>query len=135
MRFPVVLHTDDGEHYGVIVPDMPGCFSAGDGVDDALNSVLEAIDLHIEGMMDERMPLPVPASIERHKADPDLAGGLWALVEVDMSRYEGKAEKINITLPRYLLCRIDDAAKASGSSRSGFLAYAARKAMMPERTA
>jgi predicted RNase H-like HicB family nuclease len=132
MRFAVVLHTDDEEHYGVTVPDLPGCFSAGEGVDDALNSVMEAIDLHLEGMMEEGMALPVSAPIEQHKSDPDFAGGVWALVEVDMSRYEGRAEKINITLPRYLLRRIDDAAKLAGSSRSGFLADAARKAMMPE---
>jgi len=33
MQFPVVLHTDDGTHYGVIVPDLPGCFSGGTGID------------------------------------------------------------------------------------------------------
>ncbi|WP_414649587.1 type II toxin-antitoxin system HicB family antitoxin [Dyella sp.] len=49
MRFPVVLHTDDGQHYGVTVPDLPGCYSAGDSIDDALIQVLEAIDLHLEG--------------------------------------------------------------------------------------
>ena len=132
MRFPVVLHTDDGQHYGVTVPDMPGCFSAGDGLDDALLSVQEAIDLHLEGVIEEGYPVPVPAALEMHFANPDYTGGVWALVEVDMSRYEGKAEKINITLPRYLLHRIDEAAKAAGSSRSGFLAFAARKAMQPE---
>ncbi len=36
MRFPVVLHTDDGTHYGVTVPDLPGCLSRGDSIDDAL---------------------------------------------------------------------------------------------------
>jgi len=30
MRFPVVLHTDDGVRFGVTVPDLPGCFSGGD---------------------------------------------------------------------------------------------------------
>lgn len=53
MRFPVVLHTDDGQHYGVIVPDLPGCYSAGDSIDDALVQVLEAIDLQLEGMMED----------------------------------------------------------------------------------
>ena len=132
MRFPVVLHTDDGQHYGVTVPDMPGCFSAGDGLDDALSSVQEAMDLHLEGTVEDGELLPVPGALATHQANPDYAGGVWALVEVDMSRYEGKAEKINITLPRYLLHRIDEAAKAAGSSRSGFLAFAARKAMIPE---
>ena len=42
MRFPVVLHSDDGIRFGVTVPDLPGCFSAGDTFDAALDSVVEA---------------------------------------------------------------------------------------------
>lgn len=36
MKFTVVLHADDGQLDGVTVPDLPGCFSAGDDLDDAL---------------------------------------------------------------------------------------------------
>lgn len=39
MKFIVVLHTDDGQRYGVTVPDLPGCFSGGDTLDTALESV------------------------------------------------------------------------------------------------
>lgn len=39
-----------------------------------------------------------------------------------VERYFGPAEKINITLPRLLLAKIDDYAKAHGATRSGFLA-------------
>jgi predicted RNase H-like HicB family nuclease len=65
MRFPVVLHTDDGVRFGVTVPDLPGCFSAGDTFDEALDSVVEAIDLHLEEDGD-----PVPRA--EHRANPDL---------------------------------------------------------------
>lgn len=51
MRFPVVLHTDDGVRFGVTVPDLPGCFSAGETFDAALDSAVEAIDLHLEGLL------------------------------------------------------------------------------------
>ena len=54
---------------------------------------------------------------------------MWAVVEVLVEKYFGPAEKINITLPRLLLSRIDDYAKAHGATRSGFLAQAARMAM------
>lgn len=126
MRFPVVLHTDDGLRYGATVPDLPGCFSAGDTLDEALENVREAIDLHLEGMAEDGEGLPAPLPLAEHQANPDYADGVWAVVEVDVSRYEGKSEKINITLPRNLLRRIDEAAKARGASRSGFLAEAAR---------
>ncbi len=129
MRFPIVLHTDDGVRYGVTVPDLPGCFSAGDTLDEALENAHEAIDLHFEGMAEDGEPLPEPRPLAEHQANPDYAGGVWAVVEVDVSSYEGKAEKINITLPRNLIRRIDEAAKARGFSRSGFLAEAARRAL------
>lgn len=129
MRFPVVLHTDDGVRYGVTVPDLPGCFSAGDTFDDALDSVLEAIDLHLEGMIEEGGDIPVPRAISEHRANADYADGAWAVVEVNVARFEGRAEKINITLPRRLLSKIDDYARAHGATRSGFLAEAARAAM------
>ena len=129
MRFPVVLHSDDGIRFGVTVPDLPGCFSAGDTFDEALDSVLEAIDLHLEGLTEDGADIPVPPPVAEHRQNPDFAGGVWAVVEVNVSRFEGRAEKINITLPRRLLARIDRYAKEHGETRSGFLADAARAAM------
>ena len=129
MRFPVVLHTDDGVRYGVTVPDLPGCFSAGDTFDEALDSVHEAIELHLEGLIEEGGDVPVPRAIAAHRANPDFADGVWAAVDIDVSRYEGKAEMINVTIPRRLLVKIDEYAKSHGSTRSGFLAEAARAAM------
>jgi predicted RNase H-like HicB family nuclease len=129
MRFPVVLHSDDGVRFGVTVPDLPGCFSAGDSFDEALDAVLEAIDLHLEGLTEDGQEIPIPGSIAEHRTHPDFADGVWALVDVDVSRFEGRAEKINITLPRRLLTKIDAYAKAHGATRSGFLADAARAAM------
>ncbi|MEY4195893.1 MAG: hypothetical protein RLZZ226_2261 [Pseudomonadota bacterium] len=129
MRFPVVLHTDDGVRYGVTVPDLPGCFSAGGTFDEALDSVREAIELHLEGLIEEGGDVPVPRAIAVHRANPDFTDGVWAAVDIDVARYEGKAEKINITIPRRLLVKIDEYAKSHGTTRSGFLAEAARAAM------
>ncbi len=129
MRYPVVLHTDDGVRYGVTVPDLPGCFSAGDTLDEALESAREAIDLQLEGLTQEGGEVPVARSVAQHQSNPDLAGGTWALVEVDASKYDGRTEKINITIPRRVLNRVDEFAKSHGLSRSGFLVQAAEKAM------
>jgi predicted RNase H-like HicB family nuclease len=129
MRFPVVLHTDDDVRYGVTVPDIKGCFSTGNSFENALDSVIEAIDLHLEGLAEEDLDLPLPRSITDHQQNPDFADGVWALVDVDMAKYDGRTEKINITLPRRLLAKIDDYAKQHHQTRSGFLAEAARVAM------
>ncbi|MDR2244707.1 MAG: type II toxin-antitoxin system HicB family antitoxin [Burkholderiales bacterium] len=129
MRFPVVLHTDDGVRYGVTVPDLPGCFSAGDTFDQALDCALEAIELHLEGLTEDGASVPTPRPVSDHLPNPDYADGVWAAVDVNVSRFDGRAEKINITVPRRLLARIDDYVRAHGATRSGFLTDAARAAM------
>lgn len=129
MRYPVVLHSDDGTRWGVTVPDLPGCFSAGDSMDEALESVVEAIDLHLEGVTEEGGDVPVPHPIGEHRSNPGFEGGTWALVEIDTSKFDGRAEKINITVPRRILAKIDEYAKSHGLTRSGFLVQAAERAI------
>jgi predicted RNase H-like HicB family nuclease len=47
MRYPIAVETGDAKHaFGVVVPDLPGCFSAGDTLDEALTNSREAILLH-----------------------------------------------------------------------------------------
>lgn len=61
------------------------------------------------------------------------ADGVWAMVDVDIPRFDGKVEKINNTLPHRLPGCIDNYVKARGETRSGFLAEAARRAMQGGR--
>ncbi len=58
MKFPVVLHKDADSDYGVIVPDVPGCFSAGSTVAEAFENTQEALALHYEGLVADGAPLP-----------------------------------------------------------------------------
>ena len=129
MRFALALHSDDGVKYGVTVPDLPGCFSAGDTFDEALEMAREAIDAHCELLAEKGLDIPSPRLLALHQADPNLAGAVWVVIEVDVEQYLGRAEKINITVPARLLRRIDDYAKRHGESRSGFLTRAAVQAM------
>lgn len=83
LKIPVVLHTDDGIHFGVTVPDVAGCFSAGDSFDDALENVHEALVLHFESMRIDGDSLPCINSIEHHKNNPDYHDGVWAYVNFE----------------------------------------------------
>ncbi len=127
MKFAVVLHKDADSEYGVTVPDVPGCFSAGDTVAEALESVEQALALHFEGLVIDGEPLPMAGEIDRHVVNPDFAGGLWAFVEIDVTPYFGKSVRFNATLPEHLLQRIDSTVSRDHryKSRSGFLAAAA----------
>lgn len=127
MRYPVVLHTDDQAHYGVAVPDIPGCFSAGEGIDEAMENVQQAIAGHFEILAESHSPIPEPGRISEHQKNVDYADGIWAFVDIDITPYLGKAERINITLPQQLLYRIDEMVKHNPAyrSRSAFLQEAA----------
>ena len=49
MLFPIVIHKDEESVYGVSIPDLPGCFSAGYTFEEAIESAREAIACHLEG--------------------------------------------------------------------------------------
>lgn len=92
-------------------------------------SVKEAIELHLEGLLEDGQDMPIIAPISQHQNNPDYAGGVWAVVDVDTTIFEGEAEKIDIILPKLLLKRIDDYTHAKHLTRPVFLAEAARAAM------
>jgi len=129
MNYPVVIHKDKGSDFGVMIPDLPGCFSAGATVDEAIAMAREAIELHLEGMIEDGAGIPEPTSIEAHKGNPDYADGFWAVVTVDESNLRIRAKRVNITLPERVLDAVDRCAKAQGQTRSGLLARAAVRYM------
>lgn len=122
MRFTIAIEPGDDAHaFGVIVPDLPGCFSAGDTLDEAIDNAKEAIELWLETTIDNGSAIPELRSIGEHQSNPEFSGCIWAVVSVDLSELSDKAERVNITLPARVLRRIDAAAKAAGESRSGFI--------------
>lgn len=129
MKFALALHTDDGVKYGVTVPDLPGCFSAGDTLDEAIEKGKEAIDAHCELLAEQGTGVPTPRLLAGHQANPDLADALWVIVEVDVEKYLSAPVRLNISLPEGLVRNIDEYARAHHMTRSGFLAKAAEAAM------
>jgi len=126
MRYPIAIQPGDEHHaFGVVVPDLPGCFSAGDSLDEAIDNAREAIELWLETVIDDGGAVPEPRTITEHQANPEFSGWVWAVVAVDLAELSDKAERVNITLPARVLRRIDLAAKAAGESRSGFIAHMA----------
>lgn len=126
MRYPIAIEPgNDSNAWGVAVPDLPGCFSAGDTMDEAIANASEAISLWIETVLDDGGDIPEPSPVDVHRKNPEYNGWIWALAEVDPALLSDKAERINITLPARVLKRVDEAARASNETRSGFLARAA----------
>ena len=130
MKFVIAIEPGtETTAWGVAVPDLPGCFSAGDTMEEAMENARQAIDQHVEIMIEDGAPIPATRPLAELQADTAYAGWVWAVVDVPVEKYLGPAEKINITVPRLVLARIDAYAKSHGMSRSGFLVEAARTAM------
>lgn len=130
MLLPVAIHKDDGSVFGVTVPDLPGCHSWGDTMDEAVRDAKEAIYGHVGTLLElGEDPHLVPSSMEALSASEEFAGATWALVDIDLAELDPKPERVNISLPRFILRRIDAYAASHHQTRSGFLAAAAVKAM------
>ena len=85
MRYPIAVEKGDETHaYGVIVPDLPGCFSAGDTLDEAIVNAKEAIELWLETVIEDGHPIPKSSPITKHQTHPDFADWIWAVVEVEL---------------------------------------------------
>ena len=131
----MVIHKEKGSDYGVSIPDLPGCFSAGRTMQEALEAAREAVAAHIEGMLLDGERAPLAASIDAHQENPDYRGGVWALVPVDIGKLSGRAKRINITFPERALTQMDTCAKSLGETRSGFLLRAALEFIARHRAA
>jgi predicted RNase H-like HicB family nuclease len=133
-RYVAVVDGKPGA-FGVVVPDLPGCTSGGETVDEALHNAVEAVTLWVEDARAEGEKIPKPRLAEKLRADPEVAaalarGGILAYVPLVLDA--GRPVKANLSLDAGLLDAIDEAAAHRGLTRSAFLASAAREKIKSE---
>ena len=123
MRYPIAIETgDENTAFGIIVPDLPGCFSAGDTLDEAMAGAEEAAAAWIDATLDAGGAIPAPSGLEALQANPDYEGWAFGVITIDPALLDDTSERVNITLPRRVLSRLDALAQAAGETRSGFIA-------------
>ena len=74
-KFTVVVESGPNNYSGY-VPELPGCISTGKTLQEITANIREAIELHLEGMMEDGLPIPEPASLAIEielPAEPRLA--------------------------------------------------------------
>ena len=79
----------------------------------------EALNFHIDGMLEDGEALPEPSSLE----NIDVSGSVAILINA----HTRARKRINITLPEWLIAQIDNSAMAAGMSRSGLIEVAAKE--------
>lgn len=110
--------------FGVFFPDVPGCVSAGDTIEDAARNAEEALQAHLELSAEHGEAPPDPSDLDAVQVDADIEEAARILVRAEVP---GRAVRVNITIPEDLLAAVDRYAKAQGFSRSGLLAQAVRE--------
>ena len=61
MRWAIVIEGTEG-NYDAYVPDLPGCVTVGNSLDELRAMMQEAIEFHLEGMRADGLPIPEPSS-------------------------------------------------------------------------
>lgn len=126
MLLYIAIHKDAETGYGVTVPSLHGCFSYGDTLDDAVANTKEAIQFHIEGVLEDgQEPNINQQSIDNLIANPDYSGAQWIGIEIDLSHLTLKPERFNVSWPKYVLDKVDKHVLLTHDNRSNFLAKAA----------
>jgi predicted RNase H-like HicB family nuclease len=78
MTHYVAIIEDAGPDHavGVWFPDLPGCTSAGDDIDEALHNAPQALALYAESIESDGKTLPRPRTLTELRSDPDFAADL-----------------------------------------------------------
>lgn len=124
----------DGSASGYF-PDVPGCIFAGDNPEETIKDAQSALEAHFELMAEKGLAIPESSGSWNLDMSPENGSaeeskkGRWVYIEIDITKYLGKSERINITMPHLLIEKIDKAVGQDSryTSRSHFIAEAARK--------
>ena len=122
--FTAIIETGEEPGYSVFFPDLPGCASAGDTVEEAARNAEEALSLHLAGLIEEGEPVPRPTPPERIGHDPDVSEAARMLVRGELP---GRSVRLNISMDEGLVAAVDQAAKQRQTTRSGLLSEAVRR--------
>lgn len=122
MEYIAYLHKDKDSDFGVSFPDFPGCVTAGKTLEEARTMAVEALTMHMAGMIEDADPLPQPSTLDQLADDPAMQGAVAFLVSAEPPE---KTVRINITARESQIEAIDRLAKERGMTRSAYMVQSA----------
>ena len=63
MRRYAIVVEKAASNYAAYVPDLPGCVATGATLEDTERRLREAIEVHVQGLRDDGLPVPEPTSV------------------------------------------------------------------------
>ena len=116
--FPVVIETDENGGYSAFFPDVLGCVAAGDTIEECYEDAIQALTLHLAGMVDDGESIPEATRLTEVSVDDDIKVADLLLITVPIS---GRKTRVNMTLDNAILTAIDPVT----TNRSAFIEDAA----------
>jgi len=68
-RFLIVIEKADG-NYSAYSPDLPGCVATGATREETEKNMYSAVEMHVQGMLEDRLPIPESTSFAEFVAIP-----------------------------------------------------------------
>lgn len=100
--YPAIL-TQYEDNIGITFPDLPGCVSNADNMNEAVKNAKEVLALHLFGMEDDNIEIPDPSPIDKIKVKKNE---IPSLVDVYMPLYreaiQNTSVKTTVTMPQWL---------------------------------
>jgi predicted RNase H-like HicB family nuclease len=117
-KYIAVINKENGKQYGVIFPDFLGCVTVGKNLEEAKEMAQEALQFHVDGMLQDGEDLPKTKTLDEIKKKYKKAE-IFLVVAV---KIKTKATRINISIDEKLLRKLDKFLLNSNETRSSFFA-------------
>lgn len=116
-EYIAIIHKEKHSNYGISFPDFKGCISAGKTMEEAKEMAKEALQFHIDSILEDGEELPNPSTLDQIKIKYKAAE-TFLIVPVSVN---SKAVRINMTIDEFLLRRLDKFVEKIGENRSSFI--------------
>lgn len=101
--YPAVFTPEDDGGYSVAFPDMNGCFTQGETIEEAYEMAFDALGLAIDFLESEKRTIPSPSTPNEIKLNENE---FVVIIEFDMLEYQkkhnSKSVKKTLTIPQWL---------------------------------
>jgi predicted RNase H-like HicB family nuclease len=118
MEYIAYLHKDKNSDFGVSFPDFPGCITAGKTLEEARELAVEALTLHMAGIIEDGEALPEASTLDQLARDPAMKHAVAFLVSAEAPE---KTVRVNITARESQIEAIDKLARKAGMTRSAYM--------------
>lgn len=97
--YPALFHEENGS-YWVEFPDVEGCHTFGDTLNETIENAKEALEGHIFTLLSEGIELPKASNIKEIPTDDN---SFVSFIEIELINYDKcKAVKKTLTIPEWL---------------------------------